>query len=81
MEFRQWLNENQAVFTMWSSDGRIVAIINGVKYEFLTDPVHVGNLKRIARFKPMKAVTELNGLVQKGAAQIVKKEDPNEVPF
>ena len=66
MDFKSWLlSENDIAFTVWASDGTIIANVNGVRYKYNVSAHYHPSLKKMAKYKPFAALNQ------------IKKIDPN----
>lgn len=78
--FRQFY-DNPIQFVAWYKDGTIVVAINGKRYMYATDTLYHRELKKVAKYKPGKALNMLKDWVAKGwAQQISPPPNPPEPP-
>lgn len=60
MNFKEWfLTEKQITFSAFAKDGTIIAIIDGKRYEYITDSLYHDKWKRMIRFSPWKVLNQI----------------------
>jgi hypothetical protein len=60
MDFKSWLlTENNIAFTVWASDGTIIANVNGVRYKYRVSAHLHPSLQKTAKYKPFTALNQI----------------------
>ena len=64
MEFKNWIikeeeKQKSIFFGSWMNDGTIIVYISGQRYVYEVDPVHLTDLKKMAKYKPWAALNQI----------------------
>jgi hypothetical protein len=64
MNFKEWFitEDKHVVFTTFAKDGTVIAVINGKRYEYMTDALYHNKWKRMIPYSPWRVLNIIKKL-------------------